>query len=109
MKEYEMTSNMFLTHYLKVDLRSYSTKKWTHSKLNEIICSRGFAQIIMPTKEKRKEMLRDIDKICKGEILLVRDQTGKVEPYYNPYRMGNLCENYLGSTDPESLKIRIAL
>lgn len=107
MREYELTVNMFLTHYLNVNLCSYSKKKWTHTKVKEIIRNRGLEEIVIEDSYEKHRLLKDNASICRGDVLLVRDQKGKIEPYYNPYHIKEISDCYMGLNNRDILLIKI--
>ena len=70
--------NKFLTNYLGVNL-DYSTKKWTHAKLNEILVEHNMTDCILNNHI-------DLEDLYSGEVLAVVDQVGKIKFYRNPQK-----------------------
>ena len=91
-EQVQISINKFLTNYLDVKL-DYSIKKWTHTKLNEILQERDLSDCIV-------ESHIDLEQLYSGEFLAVIDQVGKVKFYRNPKQLNSInmadsfCINY---------------
>lgn len=94
-RDYEIPINRFLSKYLGIDATCYTKEKLTHAKLREVLVAFQLEKIICG---KRKVLWEEI---CLGDVLLVRDHTGKCASYWNPSRLQER-EEFLCPVAPQS-------
>jgi len=107
----QISINKFLTNYLDVKL-DYSIKKWTHTKLNEILLEHDLEDCIVTTHIDREQLYN-------GDFVAVIDQVGKIKFYKNPRKVvsntlvDSFCINYEINKKQKELnelyKLRVSL